>query len=162
MTDFGRMKNYADYIKPDPFRRALHFPTVEEVLGDLNNKRILDIGCGDGLFPNCWRNAAHRSSTTTKLSRKSRKRRRTSRATVGCHFCCRHAYTFFARRCVRYGNVGHGATVCDIARGAGSLLPLRVAPPQVWETIYLCHSQSFVLCFWTRLHRPPVLQAGRR
>ena len=51
MTDFGRMKNYADYVKADPFRRALHFPAVEEVLGDLNRKRILDIGCGDGLFP---------------------------------------------------------------------------------------------------------------
>jgi len=50
MTDFGRLKNYADYIKADPFRRALHFPAVEAVLGDPNNKRILDIGCGDGLF----------------------------------------------------------------------------------------------------------------
>ena len=50
MTDFGRMKNYANYIKGDPLRRGLHFPAVEEVLGDLNKKRILDIGCGDGLF----------------------------------------------------------------------------------------------------------------
>ena len=51
VTDFGQMKNYADYINADPFRRALHFPAVEAVLGDLNKKRILDIGCGDGLFP---------------------------------------------------------------------------------------------------------------
>src|SRR6516164_1681516 len=51
VTDFGQMKNYADYIKADPFRRALHFPAVEAVLGDLNKKCILDIGCGDGLFP---------------------------------------------------------------------------------------------------------------
>jgi len=51
VTDFGQMKNYANYINADPFRRALHFPAVEAVLGDLNNKRILDIGCGDGLFP---------------------------------------------------------------------------------------------------------------
>ena len=51
MTDFDQMKNYADYIKKDPFRRSLHYPTVKEVLGDLNKKRILDIGCGDGLFP---------------------------------------------------------------------------------------------------------------
>src|SRR5215470_11404278 len=50
MTDFGQIKNYADYIKADPFRRGLHFPAVEEVLGDVNKKRILDIGCGDGLF----------------------------------------------------------------------------------------------------------------
>jgi cyclopropane fatty-acyl-phospholipid synthase-like methyltransferase len=51
MTDFGQMKKYADYIKDDPFRRGLHYPAVEEVLGDLNKKRILDVGCGDGLFP---------------------------------------------------------------------------------------------------------------
>jgi 2-polyprenyl-3-methyl-5-hydroxy-6-metoxy-1,4-benzoquinol methylase len=51
MTDFGQMKNYADYIKDDPFRRGLHFPAVEGALGDLNKKRILDVGCGDGLFP---------------------------------------------------------------------------------------------------------------
>jgi 2-polyprenyl-3-methyl-5-hydroxy-6-metoxy-1,4-benzoquinol methylase len=51
MTDFGQLKNYANYIKQDPFRRGLHFPAVEEALGDLNKKRILDVGCGDGLFP---------------------------------------------------------------------------------------------------------------
>lgn len=28
----------------------LHDPAVEEVLGDVNKKRILDIGCGDGPF----------------------------------------------------------------------------------------------------------------
>jgi toxoflavin synthase len=51
MTDFDQMTNYANYIKDDPFRRGLHYPVVEEALGDLNRKRILDIGCGDGLFP---------------------------------------------------------------------------------------------------------------
>jgi cyclopropane fatty-acyl-phospholipid synthase-like methyltransferase len=51
MTDFGQIKNYAGYIKEDPFRRGLHFPAVEEALGDLNKRRILDVGCGDGLFP---------------------------------------------------------------------------------------------------------------
>jgi len=51
MTDFGQIKNYAGYIKEDPFRRGLHFPAVEQILGDLSKKRILDIGCGDGLFP---------------------------------------------------------------------------------------------------------------
>jgi SAM-dependent methyltransferase len=51
VTDFGRIRNYADYIKTDPFRRALHYPAVEAVLGDVNRRRILDIGCGDGLFP---------------------------------------------------------------------------------------------------------------
>ena len=51
MTDFNQITNYADYIKDDPFRRGLHFPAVEAALGDVNRKRILDIGCGDGLFP---------------------------------------------------------------------------------------------------------------
>ena len=51
MTDFDQMTNYADYIKDDPFRRGLHYPAVEAALGDVNHKRILDIGCGDGLFP---------------------------------------------------------------------------------------------------------------
>ena len=50
MTDFDQVTNYTNYIKDDPFRRGLHFPAVEEVLGDLNKKRILEIGCGDGLF----------------------------------------------------------------------------------------------------------------
>lgn len=51
MTDFDQITNYADYIKNCPFRRGMHIPVVEEELGDLNRKRILDIGCGDGLFP---------------------------------------------------------------------------------------------------------------
>ena len=51
MTDFGQIKNYADYINEDPFRRGLHFPAVEELLGDVSRRRILDVGCGDGLFP---------------------------------------------------------------------------------------------------------------
>jgi toxoflavin synthase len=50
MTDFDQVTNYTDYIKDDPFRRGLHFPAIEEELGDLNKKRILEIGCGDGLF----------------------------------------------------------------------------------------------------------------
>jgi hypothetical protein len=35
MTDFGRTKNYANYIKDAPFCRGLHFPAAEEALGDL-------------------------------------------------------------------------------------------------------------------------------
>ena len=50
ITDFDQVTNYTKYIEDDPFRRGLHFPAVEEVLGDVNKKRILDIGCGDGLF----------------------------------------------------------------------------------------------------------------
>jgi SAM-dependent methyltransferase len=51
MIDFDEIANFPNYIKDDPFRRGLHFPAVEEALGDVNRKRILDIGCGDGLFP---------------------------------------------------------------------------------------------------------------
>jgi toxoflavin synthase len=50
MTDFDQVTNYTNYIKDDPIRRGLHFPAVEETLGDLNKKRVLEIGCGDGLF----------------------------------------------------------------------------------------------------------------
>ena len=51
MTDFDQRTNCADYIKDDPFRRGLHFAAIEEALGDVAGNRILDIGCGDGLFP---------------------------------------------------------------------------------------------------------------
>jgi SAM-dependent methyltransferase len=51
MMDFDQIANFPNYIKDDPFRRGLHFPAVEEALGEVNRKRILDIGCGDGLFP---------------------------------------------------------------------------------------------------------------
>src|SRR5258708_12898775 len=51
MTDFGQIKNYADYIKEDSFGRGVHFAGVEEVLGDVSRRRILDVGCVDGLFP---------------------------------------------------------------------------------------------------------------
>jgi toxoflavin synthase len=51
MSDFGQMRKYGDYVRRDPFRRGLHYPAVAEALGDVNKKRILDVGCGDGLFP---------------------------------------------------------------------------------------------------------------
>jgi 2-polyprenyl-3-methyl-5-hydroxy-6-metoxy-1,4-benzoquinol methylase len=70
MTDFDQMTNYADYIKDDPFRRGLHFPAVEEALGDLNGKRILDIGCGDGLFP---RSLARRGASVVGYDRAPRR-----------------------------------------------------------------------------------------
>lgn len=60
MSDLGPLTNCAGYIKTDPFRRALHFRGVEAALGDPSGKRILDIGCGDGLFP---RLLAQRSAT---------------------------------------------------------------------------------------------------
>src|SRR5258706_7134852 len=155
------MKNYADYIKADPFRRALHFPTVEEVLGDLNNKRILDIGCGDGLFP---RLLAERGASVVGYDMAPQKiaeaQAQEDAQRLDATFVVATPHTFFARRHVRCSNVGHGATVCDIARGAGSLFPLRIAPPRVRRTIYLCRPQSFVLGFWTGFRGPPIHQAG--
>jgi cyclopropane fatty-acyl-phospholipid synthase-like methyltransferase len=50
MTDFGKIPQYSAYIATDPFRHGLQFPAVINELGTLN-KRILDVGTGDGLFP---------------------------------------------------------------------------------------------------------------
>jgi hypothetical protein len=66
MTDFGRMKNYANYIKEDPFRRGLHFPAAAEELGDLDNKRIWTSAAATVFFREFWRNEARRSSAATK------------------------------------------------------------------------------------------------
>src|SRR5437867_4732611 len=49
-TDFGKIPQYASYVARDPFRHGLQFPAVVNELGDLQ-KRILDVGTGDGLFP---------------------------------------------------------------------------------------------------------------
>jgi 2-polyprenyl-3-methyl-5-hydroxy-6-metoxy-1,4-benzoquinol methylase len=70
MTDFDQITNYANYIKDDPFRRGLHFPAVEEALGDVERKRILDIGCGDGLFA---RLLAQRGASVVGYDRASRR-----------------------------------------------------------------------------------------
>jgi SAM-dependent methyltransferase len=50
MTNFGNIPQYSSYIAKDPFRHGLQFPSVMNELGRLN-KRILDVGTGDGLFP---------------------------------------------------------------------------------------------------------------
>jgi len=50
MTDFGKIPQYASYVARDPFRHGLQFPAVVNELGRLQ-KRILDVGTGDGLFP---------------------------------------------------------------------------------------------------------------
>ena len=49
MTDWGKIAGYGAFIAQDPFRIGLHYPAVQRELGDVR-KRILDIGCGDGLF----------------------------------------------------------------------------------------------------------------
>ena len=50
MTDFGKIPQYASYVARDPFRHGLQFPAIVDELGGLN-KRVLDVGTGDGLFP---------------------------------------------------------------------------------------------------------------
>jgi len=50
MTDFGKIPQYASYVARDPFRHGLQFPAIADELGGLN-KRVLDVGTGDGLFP---------------------------------------------------------------------------------------------------------------
>lgn len=41
---------YSSFVDIDPIRNFLHYPAVIELLGDVNDKNILDIGCGDGFF----------------------------------------------------------------------------------------------------------------
>lgn len=51
MTDFGKIDNYAAFVEQDPFRNGLHYPAVISELGELQNKKLLDVGCGDGRLP---------------------------------------------------------------------------------------------------------------
>ncbi len=59
MTEFGEFSarspgdpgTYATYIENDPFRRGLHYPAVMAELGDLTDKRVVDLGTGDGQLP---------------------------------------------------------------------------------------------------------------
>lgn len=41
---------YSDFVHGDPVRNYLHYPSVIAEMGDIRNRRILDVGCGDGLF----------------------------------------------------------------------------------------------------------------
>jgi 2-polyprenyl-3-methyl-5-hydroxy-6-metoxy-1,4-benzoquinol methylase len=49
MTDWGKIEIYGSFIEKDPFRMGLHYPAVQQEVGTAK-KRILDVGCGDGLF----------------------------------------------------------------------------------------------------------------
>ncbi len=49
-TDFGKIKEYANFVAQDPFRNGLHYPAILRILGLVKDKNILDVGCGDGLF----------------------------------------------------------------------------------------------------------------
>lgn len=41
---------YVSLAKVDPAKQFVHFPEALRLLGDVKDKRILDIGCGDGIF----------------------------------------------------------------------------------------------------------------
>ncbi len=45
-----KKEQYAGFVGGDPVRNALHYPMVIGSLGDVTERRILDVGCGDGLF----------------------------------------------------------------------------------------------------------------
>lgn len=51
VRQFDTISNkYASFVDEDPVRNFLHYPTVIKILGNVKGKKILDIGCGDGLF----------------------------------------------------------------------------------------------------------------
>ena len=41
---------YSSFVDIDPIRNFLHYPAVINLLGNIDGKNILDIGCGDGFF----------------------------------------------------------------------------------------------------------------
>jgi hypothetical protein len=98
------MEKHADYIKKDPFRRGLHYPAVEGVLGDFNEKHILDVGCVTVIFRNCWPNGEHLSAVMTSASKKLL-RQGTTRTRNGLH----------ARSRIRRGDVSHGVAICYVS-----------------------------------------------
>jgi len=51
VKQFNAISNkYSSFVDEDPVRNFLHYPSVIKLLGDIQKKSILDIGCGDGLF----------------------------------------------------------------------------------------------------------------
>ena len=43
-------KNYSDMIKIDPIKLFVQRPSTLSLLGEVDQKRVLDIGCGDGII----------------------------------------------------------------------------------------------------------------
>jgi len=43
--------NYSSLIKQDPLKVYAQYPSTLHYLKNIKNKKILDIGCGDGLLP---------------------------------------------------------------------------------------------------------------
>lgn len=51
VEQFDQMEQkYGSFVSGDPMRNFLHYPSVMAELGELQGKRILDVGCGSGLF----------------------------------------------------------------------------------------------------------------
>lgn len=42
-------KEHTEVTKYDPSKQYVHYPSVISLLGDVNDKTLLDIGCGDGI-----------------------------------------------------------------------------------------------------------------
>ncbi|MFE4175268.1 class I SAM-dependent methyltransferase [Streptomyces sp. NPDC056909] len=50
MTQFDELAEIYEEFSRLPFRRELEFPSVLGVLGDLSGLRVLDLGCGSGVY----------------------------------------------------------------------------------------------------------------
>ena len=162
MTDFDQMTIYANYVKDDPIRRGLHFTAIEEALGDPNRKRILDIGCGVGLFP---RLLAERGASVVAYDRAPQRiaeaRAGGDAPGVDATFVVATPQTFL-----------HDGTF----DAATSVMVLQLATsPEELAAIFRLHLASLspeeglspsspIRCsrLWTGLRNPPMDQAGRQ
>ena len=43
-------QNYTDLVKNDPAKQFVQYPSALNLLGDVSQKTILDVGCGSGIF----------------------------------------------------------------------------------------------------------------
>jgi len=65
MQQFEHVADVFDKVLDDvPFRRDVEVPSVLSVLGDVAGLRVLDLGCGSGIYP---RLLARRGASVTGL-----------------------------------------------------------------------------------------------
>ncbi|MFJ8282406.1 class I SAM-dependent methyltransferase [Streptomyces griseoviridis] len=50
MTQFDELGDVYEEFSRHPFRRELEFPSVLDLLGDVSDLRVLDLGCGSGVY----------------------------------------------------------------------------------------------------------------